>query len=141
MAMSRSHKPSDPTVRRLLRARDRMRDDYAGELSLEVLAKTSGLSPFHFQRTFHAVFGRTPHAYLAEVRLDRAKERLARGVSVTETCFDVGFASPGTFSTWFARRNGVSPREWQRRVRKLVVVPELVRGLWVPSCFIATYTG
>lgn len=116
-----------------------MRDDYASELRLDVLAKRSGLSPFHFQRTFASVFGRTPHAYLAEIRLERAKERLARGASVTETCFDVGFQSLGSFSSWFAQRNGVSPRQWQRRVRGLVAVPEHVQRIWVPGCFVGMY--
>jgi AraC-like DNA-binding protein len=116
-----------------------MRDDCASDLRLVALAKRSGLSPFHFQRTFAAVFGRTPHAYLAEIRLERAKERLARGASVTETCFDVGFQSVGSFSTWFTQKNGVSPRRWQKDVRRLVVVPEHLGRIWVPSCFVGMY--
>lgn len=118
-----------------------MRDEYGSELRLDLLARHSGLSAFHFQRTFSAVFGRTPHAYLAGIRLERAKERLARGASVTETCFDVGFHSLGTFSSWFARLNGVSPREWQKSVRQLVTVPQDVRRIWLPSCFVAMYSS
>src|SRR5262245_4125940 len=124
---------TDPVVRRLIRARDVVEASYAEPLSLDELARAAGLSRFHFQRSFRATFGRTPHAYLTEVRLARAKEALARGESVTDTCFDVGFSSLGSFSTLFARESGVSPRAWQRRVRTVVSVPDLVRRIWMPT--------
>src|SRR5215470_7968013 len=64
--------------RRLVRARDRIEDAYAEPLALADLARTAGLSPFHFLRLFQRVFGTTPHAYLARVRIERAQRLLAR---------------------------------------------------------------
>src|SRR5262245_27431 len=97
---------------RLMRARDRLHDAPDVAPPLDVLAADVGLSRAHFLRTFTTAFGTTPHDYLMEVRLERAKRILARGASVTEACFDVGYASLGSFSRLFSQRVGVSPRDW-----------------------------
>ena len=96
------------TFARLARARERLQDAPEAAPRIEDLAAEVGLSRAHFLRSFASAFGRTPHEYLTELRLDRAKRALARGASVTEACFDVGFASLGTFSRMFAARVGVS---------------------------------
>lgn len=131
--------PSDALLRRLLRARDRMQEDFAQRLVLDDLAREAGLSRFYFHRSFAAAFGEPPHAYLTRLRLEAAKRELARGRPVTETCFEVGFESPSSFSALFARSFGKSPRAWQRAVRRLVQVPSRFELPWVPACFLAWY--
>jgi AraC-like DNA-binding protein len=128
------------TLARLLRARDRLHDAPDEAPGLDVLAADVGLSRAHFLRSFTEVFGRTPHDYLTEVRLDQAKRLLARGGSVTEACFDVGFSSLGSFSRLFARRVGVAPRDWQRRVRTVLPSAELWPAVWIPGCFLIRHT-
>lgn len=86
--------------------------------TIDELAREVHVSPFHFNRQFLAVFGVTPHQYRIQVRLDRAKQMLAKGDrSVTEVCMDVGFSSLGSFSTLFSRRFGETPSAYRRRVR------------------------
>ena len=94
------------------------------------------MSPFHFLRSFSRVFGETPHAFVQRLRLERAKDRLARGASVTEVCFDVGYASLGSFSSLFARRVGLPPSQWQRTVRRQVAVPQALARLYIPCCYL-----
>jgi AraC-like DNA-binding protein len=56
----------------------------------------------------------TPHEYLSACRVERAKFLLERTeLPVTEVCFAVGFESLGSFSSWFARVTGSSPRAWR----------------------------
>ena len=56
---------------------------------------------------FRATFGETPHRYLQRRRVERAMFLLREtDRSVTEICFDVGFASLGTFSRTFTRDRG-----------------------------------
>jgi AraC-like DNA-binding protein len=128
------------TLRRLLRARDRLRDAPAIVPTLPELAADANMSRAHFLREFARAFGRTPKDYVIDLRLEHAKRALARGASVTEACFDVGYSSLGTFSRTFADRVGVSPRAWQRRVRTVLPSAELWPAVWIPGCFLQHYT-
>jgi AraC-like DNA-binding protein len=131
-----------PTLRRLLRARDLVHERFAEPLTNAELARAAGLSPYHFLRLFHEVFGVTPRQYLTRVRIEEAKRRLARDeASITQACLDVGFASLGSFSTLFRRHTGTSPRTWLRDVRVVVPVAEAWPLLYVPSCFLSRFAG
>ena len=127
------------TLARLLRARDRLHDAPAEAPSVAALAAEVRLSRAHFLRSFVRAFGVTPHDYRTAVRLDLAKRSLARGASVTETCLDAGFSSLGSFSSLFTRRVGVAPRDWQRRVRRVLPSADLWPAIWIPGCFLARH--
>jgi hypothetical protein len=93
------------------------------------------MSPYHFIRQFQAVFGETPHQYRLRARLDRAKYLLAvTDASVTDVCFEVGFSSLGSFSDWFARREGASPSIYRRRVRSKMRTPGVLPETHTPGC-------
>jgi AraC-like DNA-binding protein len=128
-------------LRRLCLARDRLCDgDGTDEApDLRALGRVAGISPHHLLRVFRSSFGETPHQCLTRVRIDRAKAALRAGRSVTETCFDVGFSSLGSFSTLFRRQVGVAPSEYRRRIQ--VAVPDLDLGavVVVPFCFIEAF--
>ena len=121
--------------RRLVRAREFLTDGYDAPVPLRDAAREAGMSPFHFLRSFSRAFDETPHAYVQRLRLEHAKERLARGASVTDVCFGVGYASLGSFSSLFARRVGLPPSEWQRKVRNQIAVPEGLSRLFIPCCY------
>jgi AraC-like DNA-binding protein len=121
--------------RRLVLARDFLTASYDAPVFLKDAACVAGMSSFHFLRSFSRVFDETPGDYVQRLRLARARERLARGAAVTDVCFDVGYASLGSFSALFTRRMGVSPSQWQKRVRGQIVVPEAIARLYIPCCF------
>jgi AraC-like DNA-binding protein len=125
----------DDVLRRLARARESLWDDYSEACGVASLARGAGFSEKHFRRLFEQVYGVTPGRFLAGVRILRAKERLARGASVTEACMAVGFSSLGTFSTKFTRQMGCTPRQYQQRLRTLSSVPARLISLYVPFCF------
>src|SRR5262249_28695243 len=122
--------------RRLVRARDFLTESYDASVLLEEAARQAGMSPFHFLRVFSRTFDETPRAYVRRLRLERAMERLARGASVTDVCFEVGYASLGSFSTLFAKRLGLSPSAWQRTVRGQVAIKEAVARFFIPCCYL-----
>src|SRR5262245_32741066 len=131
---------SRATLRRLVRARDLLHTDVQRGPTLEELATASGLSRGFLARSFAQTFGVPPHRYLVDLRFERAKQALARGTSVTEACFEVGFESLGPFSASFHRRVGVSPGEWQGRTR--APVPSVgIPSLYIPACYLARYVG
>jgi AraC-like DNA-binding protein len=130
------------TYRSLTQAREFMRHAYRHPVSLPDVAAKANLSPFHFLRVYKRTFGETPHAFLTRLRIERAKTLLAKGShNVTETCFEVGFSSLGSFSVLFADRVGLSPSEYRRYARSAISVPSTVRSPFVPSCFITILYG
>ena len=121
--------------RRLCLARDQLREVHDTSPTVEQIARVAGVSPFHFIRLFEATFGETPHQFRIRSRVELAKRLLAAGhSSVTDVCMEVGFSSLGSFSALFARRVGVSPSSYQRRLRPLVRVPGRVPPELLPGC-------
>jgi AraC-like DNA-binding protein len=126
--MSRAVEESN---RRLLRARDAMDRRYAEPLDIPALARLAHVSEAHFIRTFGATFGETPHRYLQRRRVERAMFLLCQtDRSVTDVCFDVGFASLGTFSRTFHAIVGETPTAYRARVDAKPV----------PNCFTMAWT-
>ena len=130
------------TYKRLTRARNYIRDTYAMPISLSDVAKEANLSRYHFLRVYRTTFQETPHEFLVRLRIDRAKQLLAKGqYSVTDTCFEVGFSSLGSFSTLFSKYVGLSPSEYRRYVRSSIVVPKDIQTVLIPSCFFSMLFG
>ena len=89
-------------------------------VGLDVVAREAAMSPFHFIRQFHAVFGQTPHQFRIHARVERARYLLALDyASVTDVCMEVGFSSVGSFSDLFERRVGMRPSVYRHRARSL----------------------
>ena len=122
---------------RLRRARDLMDRDYAKPLDIPHLARLAYVSQAHFIRVFRATFGETPHRYLQRRRIERAMFLLRETEnSVTEICFEVGFASLGTFSRTFTEIVGEPPTTYRWRADDLRAVPACFAKAWTrPSSF------
>ncbi|MEK6333943.1 MAG: AraC family transcriptional regulator [Acidobacteriota bacterium] len=123
--------PSD-LYERLYRARQFMDECYDLPLDLAEISKQACLSRYHFLRLFRDTFDTTPHQYLIQRRIDRAKELLrSPRLSVTDVCFEVGFQSLGSFSSLFRRCVGAAPISYRRRENESLKK--------VPGCFIAIF--
>jgi AraC-like DNA-binding protein len=85
------------------------------ELNLQLLSHIRFTSKFHLLRLFKKYYGQTPKQYLIEKRIEKSKDYLKNGMSVTETCFAIGFEAPSSFSTLFKCRTGVTPTEFQKK--------------------------
>ena len=68
-----------------------------------------------FRKVFRARMGVSPAAYRIRRRIDRARELLVGGVSVSRVADELGYANPFIFSAQFKRLVGASPRAFQRR--------------------------
>lgn len=87
---------------------------YATDLNLDLLSKMQLMSKYHLIRLFKKYYGLTPRQYLIDKRIEKSKEQLINGASVTETCFVVGFTSLGSFSTLFKTKTGKTPTQYQK---------------------------
>jgi len=101
----------------LLRIIDRMRC-FSCDLSLQVLANESGYSRVHFVRMFRAATGYSPHNYLLNLRLERARELLKNpSLSLIDVALDCGFSSHSHMSRLFHKSVGVTPSTYRRNLR------------------------
>lgn len=99
------------SVRRARRLLDR---DYDTPITIEQLSREAALSPYHFIRLFRRIYRQTPHQYLVQQRIARAKELLrTTDLPITEICSAVGFESLGSFSTLFRNVAGISPSAYR----------------------------
>ncbi|MBR8741552.1 AraC family transcriptional regulator [Nocardiopsis sp. MG754419] len=98
----------------VLRARDLLSRDLATPPTLEELAAAVGLGPFALNRAFRARYGLPPHAYLNQLRVDRARALLLTGRRVGEVAVEVGFADQPHLTRHFRRHLGVPPGAYQR---------------------------
>lgn len=127
----------DDLLRRLCRSRDFLAAGLEQPLRLADAARHACLSPYHYQRLFARTFGETPHEFLTRMRMDRARQLLAReAMPVTEVCFAVGYESLGSFSARFRRVVGRSPAEFKRELRRIFPVPEMAIYRFIPNCYL-----
>lgn len=97
------------------RAREYLTAHLAGPVSLEDLAAASGLSAFHLLRVFKKATGLTPHAWLTQLRVERARHLLLAGATPAETALATGFYDQSHFTNTFRRFMGVTPRRYRAR--------------------------
>lgn len=107
-----------PVDRRLRLAIEFMHDNFGRELALEEIASAAYLSEYHFARLFKQITGVTPHVYLANVRLERARKLLAEtALPISEIASMVGYQSQSHFSKMFRSVTGVTPRAYREAAR------------------------
>lgn len=100
-------------------ARERIHSEFEKDLTLDDLAATACLSNYHFLRLFRGAFGVTPHRYLSDLRLDRAKELLlASDGKVHEVAQQVGFTSSTSFIAKFRNKFGKPPGNYRNDDRE-----------------------
>lgn len=90
-------------------ARDYLEAYFPRNISLTELAQVVRLSRFRLVRSFTDHFGLPPHAYLIQVRVNRAKAMLAQGFAPSAAAAAVGFSDQSHLNRYFKRCLGVTP--------------------------------
>lgn len=120
---------------RLCRAREFIDLCYDLPLNLDEISSHACFSRYHFLRLFRQAFDQTPHQYLVERRIEKAKELLsANELRVTDVCFEVGFQSLGSFSSLFHKAVGHPPITYREKSREMKAAKRQV-----PGCFLVMY--
>lgn len=115
-------------------------ENYHEDIDLEQVAEQAYFSKFHFHRLFTRIYRKTPHQYLTEKRIEKAKNLLAQeDLSVTEVCNNIGFESIGSFSTLFKKEIGYAPQYYRNMawLKKQQAKEQPKR--FIPHCFVDSY--
>jgi AraC-like DNA-binding protein len=121
---------------RIARAKIFIDDNYALPLDLDRLSDEACFSKFHFLRLFKRVYRKTPHQYLSERRLEKAKEKLKNdNFKISEVCEEVGFESKTSFSLKFKEYTGETPALFRLRAMQTSQMIKEQPDKFVPSCY------
>ena len=113
--------------------------NYHEDIDLEQISQQAFLSRFHFHRLFRQVYKRTPHQYITQKRLDKAKDLLSENKPVAKVCTEVGFESIGSFSILFKKEIGFAPQYYRNMAYKKKMEQLAQPKKAIPHCFIESY--
>ncbi|RWI54712.1 MAG: helix-turn-helix domain-containing protein [Mesorhizobium sp.] len=93
---------------------DWIAQNLAGDLSVEVLAGTAGMSARSFARKFKVVVGKTPADFVAFTRVEAARSLVEDGaLSLKEICAHCGFTDHQHLTREFRRRYNTTPTAYR----------------------------
>lgn len=85
------------------------------DLTNERLARECNMSEVYFRKLFAKYFNISPKQYVIEIRLQKAKQLLAEGVSnISEISENCGFSNPYHFCRAFKQHTGITPSEYRK---------------------------
>jgi AraC family transcriptional regulator, regulatory protein of adaptative response / methylated-DNA-[protein]-cysteine methyltransferase len=103
----------DPAALLVERVRRHLEERGDERVTLGELARVTGRSPFHLQRTFKKATGVTPRQYAASLRLDRFKERLREQEPITMALYEAGYGSSSRLYERSSERMGMTPGSYR----------------------------
>ena len=113
----------------LRRAKEFLHDEMNRNPGVIELSAVVGMNVHHFSRMFKRSTGLSPHQYLGNIRLERAKRLLAEGrARIIEIAYEIGYENPSQFSEFFRKRTGLSPSEFRRTVHGPRIQPRESEG-------------
>jgi AraC family transcriptional regulator len=109
--------------KKLARAVEYIQDQLDADLTVSGIAQAVGMSPDHFTRLFKKSTGQSPHQYVVEARVRKAKELLTTGkFTISEAAYHVGFVDQSHLTRHFKRVFGLPPKTMLSRRRPQIVV-------------------
>jgi AraC family transcriptional regulator of adaptative response/methylated-DNA-[protein]-cysteine methyltransferase len=82
--------------------------------TLSTLARETGASPFHLQRTFKRITGVSPRQWAAARRVGTLKHRLQAGDTVSRAQYEAGFGSSSRLYESAGSMMGMTPATYRR---------------------------
>ncbi len=108
---------------KLVRAVEYIQDHLDTDLTVSRIAQAVYISPYHFTKLFKQSTGQSPHQYVVEARVRKAKELLTKGkFTISEAAYHVGFVDQSHLTRHFKRVFGLPPKRLLSRIRPEIVI-------------------
>lgn len=82
---------------------------------LDDLAMMLGCTSYHLIRLFRLQKGMTPHAYLTQLRLEKARILLEQGSTILNAALQTGLSDQSHLTRQFKKRYGVTPGQYKKQ--------------------------
>ena len=114
--IGREQKRTAREQKRTARVIEQFNDRLDEDLRLDELADSVDCTPYYLIRFFKKAIGLTPHAYLLQLRLEKAKELLRQGQSIVDAAFATGFSDQSHLTRHFKIKFGITPGVYRGQV-------------------------
>lgn len=85
-------------------------------LNMDRMGRDIGLSRTQIFRKLKALTGKSPSAFIRSIRLQKGKQLIeTTNLTIAEIAYDIGYTSPGYFSTLFLEEFKISPSQVRRQ--------------------------
>ncbi|MRN56595.1 Ada metal-binding domain-containing protein [Paenibacillus monticola] len=92
---------------------------YSEHLTLEIIAESLKVSPFHLQKTYKQVTGYSPAVKLDRVRLEKVRQLLKdTDLAISTIGQAVGIRGASHFAAWFMRKTGLTPTGYRTQFKE-----------------------
>ncbi len=93
-----------------------LRTTLGSQASMSELARAVGLSPSRLRHLFRSEVGMSAQSYIVWLRINEACAALARGASLSDAAYQVGFSDAAHFTRTFRRTFGLAPSQLADRL-------------------------
>lgn len=107
-----------PDRERVEQIKSYVREHIDERLDLEDIARQFYISSHYLSHYFRRETGFTLGQFIAQAKIDRAKELLQKGFSVTDTAISLSYNSDSHFINTFKRLTGTTPKRYASEMRK-----------------------
>ena len=84
------------------------------KITIDELAEVSNISKFYLTRLFKMEFGIAPYQYITIIRIKKASDLIQfTDLSLKEIAYKMNFPDQQSFSRWFKKNNGYSPKKYR----------------------------
>ncbi|MGK7950696.1 MAG: helix-turn-helix domain-containing protein [Xenococcaceae cyanobacterium] len=109
------HSEIDVTQTKIDRVKDYINDNLDENLNLSKIAEIANISTYHFARLFKQKTGYSPHQYIIQNRIEKAKNLLSKtNLSIVEIAYSVGYSSQSNFTSLFRKQVGTTPKKYRQ---------------------------
>lgn len=133
---------ADYNYKRIAKAIDFIRDHFKEQPTLNEVAETVHLSPYHFQRLFTEWAGVSPKKFMQYISLEYAKQLLKeRQATLFDTAQETGFSGTSRLHDLFINIEGMTPGEFKNGGENLTINYSFAESPFGPLLVASTPKG